>query len=297
MKRKCLVLLVIVLFSSPALFSRNAYWKPNIQMSPTSLREGQTVKFTAILNLEGGAASCQINYMQNLRFVARVDSEVILDKILYYFCPAVDYFIDATWVAKGGSHKVAFTVEATDKTTPDSNPNDNKVERSFSVYQPPPISTGNPQGQPTQPVLSQNLQTNTNLNLQIQPCVRYQGEATDLIVQALTVTPGPGTDWEYTATVQNLGRRCVKALEFALNNVNLKLVADCAGNPADPVNFFITAGQTRTIKGKFSKPPSFVCSMNGKFKFAEFEFVIDPNRKIPDPNRRNNSKKIQVRML
>jgi hypothetical protein len=152
-KRKISFLLAIAFCFTLPLFSRNAYWKPNISMSRVSVIAGQTVQFTAILNLEGDITSCSSNYMQNLRFVAKVDGEVILDSILYYFCPATDYFIKASWIAKGGSHKVMFTVEATDSLTPDSNPNDNMVEKTFSVYQPAPITTGKPQGELKRPEL------------------------------------------------------------------------------------------------------------------------------------------------
>jgi hypothetical protein len=291
MKRKHAILLLIALCFALSVSAKNAYWKPNIKMTPVSPIAGQKILFTAVLNLEGEGQSGQ---MQNLRFVAKVDEETIYDETLYYFLPATDYFIKANWTAKSGTHKIAFTVEATDNMTPDSNPNDNRVEKTFTVYERPQINTGNPQGTPTLPGTPNNLQTNNKPNLNFKPCIQYQNEPTDLVVHSLQVSPGKPGKWDYTATVQNLGRRCVKAVEYELNNMNLKLVAYYAGNPSDPVNFFLPEGQTRTIRGQFDEPSGFVFYPSGGNKSVEFEFVIDPNQKIPDPNRDNNKFKITM---
>jgi hypothetical protein len=299
LKRKILVLIVIAFCFTLSLFSKNAYWKPNISITPAAPRAGQTVHFKAILNLEGDIASCQSNYMQNLRFVVKVDEEVIYNEILYYFCPATDYPIKANWTAKGGSHKVVFTVEATDSTTPDSNPNDNMVQKTFSVYQAPPITGGPPQippGNPALPGLPPNVHTSApKLNVKFKPCVQYQAEPTDLMVHSLMVYPSTGNDWEFKATVQNLGRRCLKVVEYKLKNMTLTLISSHVGNYGDSAGFYFGEGQSKTIKAKFAKPPSgFFYYPSEGHNFADFEFVIDPNQMIPDPDRSNNSKTAHV---
>lgn len=265
----------------------NAFWKPDIKMQPALPLAGQNVVFKAYLNIEK-------RDMQNLHFIVKVDQQVIYDEILYYFMVGADYLIQANWVAKGGTHKVVFTLAGWDAITPDENPNDNVVARTFTVQQPPAISTGQPQGTPTLPGAPQNLQVATKPDLKLKPCVQYQNEPTDLVVHSLMVSPGADKNWNYKATVQNLGRRCVKAVEYELNCLGQKLVAYYAGNPSDPVNFFLPDGQTRTIQGSFTPAGNFPFFPKDGHKFTRFVFVIDPNQKVPDPNRGNNSATSEV---
>jgi len=288
-------LVACALFSlALALFSKNAFWKPGIKMTPVSVFAGQAVEFTAILNIEGEIGTGNTNYMQNLRFVVKVDDEVIHDKILYYFEPAVDYLIKANWVAKGGAHNVTFTVEAIDSLTPDSNPNDNSIQRTFSVYQTAPISSNQPQGTPTLPGKPQNLQAGGGANVQIDPCFPYQNAATDLVVNSIKAKRGADARWDFTAAVQNLGQRCVKTVEYELRNVNVKLAARTAGNHTAAAGYFLGAGQTRVIEGSFSEPAGLTFYYAGGRKYIDLEFIIDPAGTIPDPNRRNNSRKIPI---
>lgn len=292
--KKCLV--AWALFSlALALFSKNAFWKPGIKMSPVSVIVGQAVEFTAFLNIEGEIGTGQVNYMQNLRFVVKVNDEVIHDKILYYFGdPGFDYPIKANWVAKGGTHKVTFTVEATDSLTPDSNPNDNSLQRTFFVYQTAPISSNQPQGTLTQPGKPQNLQAGSGQNVQIDPCLPYQNAATDLVVNSIKARRGADARWDFTATVQNLGQRCLKTVEYELKNLNVILAARTAGNHGAAAGYFLSAGQTRVIEGSFSEPAGLTFYYAGGRKTIDLEFIIDPAQKIPDPNRRNNRRMIPI---
>jgi len=288
MKKMIFLVAAFALASSLAAYTPgNAYWKPDIKVLPAIPLAGQNVVFKAYLNIEK-------RDMQNLHFIVKVDEEVIYDNTLYFFMVGTDYLIQANWVAKGGAHRVVFTLVGWDNITPDENPNDNMVAKTFSVQQPPPISTGQPQGTPTLPGSPQNLQTHTELNLKFKPCVQFQNEPTDLVVHSLSVSPGSGTSWNYKATVQNLGRRCVKAVEYELKCLGLKLVAYYAGAPSDAVNFFLPEGQTRTIQGSFTPTANFPFFPKDGHKFTRFEFILDPNQKVPDPNRGNNSKTMEL---
>ena len=48
------------------------------------------------------------------------------------------------------------------------------------------------------------------------------------------------------------------------------------------------------IEGSFSEPAGLTFYYAGGRKYIDLEFVIDPAGKIPDPNRRNNSRKIPI---
>jgi hypothetical protein len=298
MKKRLSALILLICCLAVSLFAKNAYWKPNISFIPTSPVAGDTIHFKAIINLEGDIASCQSNYMQNIRVVAKVDEEIIYNEVLYYFCPGVDYTMTADWVAKGGSHKIVFTLEATDSLTPDSNPNDNMVQKNFSVYQPPLRTDGTPQ--PPQDTTNatlnttpQNIHTSTpQMDMKYAPCTEYQNERTDLAVQSLVVYPKSGNNWEFSAAVQNMGRRCIRILYYELKNMNHTLISSHVGNNS---TFFLPAGGFITIKAVFAKPDSgFLFYSCENHNCANFELTIDPMHMIPDPNRYNNGKTVNV---
>ncbi len=287
MKKYVTIQLVVLIFFTFLLtlhaVDGNAKWKGGITYTPLALIEGRNIEFKCTLLIQN-------KEMQNLKILVTIGSEVLYDKILYYFFKNQEQPIKANWVAKAGSHRITFKIIPTDSVSPDSNPLDNTIYRNFTVIggkktlkNPPPSSH---QFQPLTPPT--NLARSTpKPRIAFAPCTQYQNEDTDLKVQSFNVSKTGVNTWSYSAAVTNAGRRCVKSVVYKITCLGKFILEKRAGD-MNSNSFFLPDGANRTISGTFTVTGNLPFYPSGNIKKTKFTFILDPQKKIPDPNPNNN---------
>lgn len=274
MRKYVTILLVVLFFFTFSLtlhaIDGNAKWKGAITYTPRILLVGSNVEFKCTLLI-------QDKEMQDLKILVTIGSEVLHDKILYYFFKNQEQTIKVNWVAKAGRHRITFKIIPTDSTSPDANLLDNTIYRNFTVSggRIAPVNQNSPKQ--IRPILpSAGIVSSTSKpRIALAPCIQYQSEDTDLKVLSFNVFKNRHNSWSYSAVVTNSGRRCVKSVVYKITCLKKFILEKRVGDESSS-SFFLAGGVNRTISGTFTVTGDLPFYTLGKTNKTKFTFILDP---------------------
>jgi len=127
MKSKVFFQIALIIFSLSAMSfaALDLKFTTEITMSPAAPKAGDAVIFSVTLISDGAKVN-------NLKLIGGVDGTQIVEKIFAAIADGGTRTQNMTWTATAGSHKVWFELDPA-HTAGDSNYNNNKIDKQFSV--------------------------------------------------------------------------------------------------------------------------------------------------------------------
>jgi len=169
----------ILILMFPILISAqsNLKWGSPLSMDPRSPKVGQEITFRAVVTSIGGSA-------RTVGIVGGINGEQVFSKNITKLGISQNVVIEFSWTPTAAGDQKAFLQIVPGRKRGDSNPNDNRIERTFKVESSPILG-----GMTFAPVRAQPVQAAVG-QLKEQPRCDVPG-LPQIIVANITLSHGP----------------------------------------------------------------------------------------------------------
>jgi hypothetical protein len=265
---------------------------PEITVTPTAPRVGQTVTIKARFTVAGGTVN-------NLRIVGKVDGTVKYNHVFASITGPVTKIITINWTAKHSTRQARLVGQPSSvlikfemdpismgPTTPYSGKD---VEKSIKVYDAALMLQARPR-----------LIRTVRPQIQIPPCVANNNKTTDLVPILFKLENTGNKQFRMTMKYKNTGPRCVPSVKWRVtyqDNGVTKVLKHGEHKPIGSKLYALEAGQSKYFLFAFYKrdfsPTAFDTYVDQEEREIRFDinlkFTVDWNNAVMETSEGNNS--------